>query len=287
MPNKKPMKKNSKISILTKILISVLVLLLILLSLQLVIVFLGINEANANETTLTTSPYAESKGQYLNPNSAMEHKSRHPQLSMLEQSRHQSPTPAGQTLGVSTQRNKGSELRAKGWHGISSDFDIYDGYAQLYDDLDQDGYYQSFSIVFDPDYYGWEGFANVYGVIYLSQDGGPWMHLYTTEVFTIFADSSDDAYEVSTTLYQDYDSDYYDVLIDLYHVDSDQVVATFSAYDTDALYALGLESQEYDQVYDDEYDHYHGSFSAFSLALMSLVLLLRCARRRMCLIAGN
>lgn len=151
------------------------------------------------------------------------------------------------------------------------DFTIFEAFSQLYDDFDSDGFYQTFSITFDADVetYGGHDDAYVYAEIYLSRNGGPWEYFYTTDSFTIFGNSTDDAYEVLSNLDSGYPTDYYDVLIDLYEVGYSGIVASYSGDDSGSLYALSLESDEYDQ--DDYYEyHEHGG----STGLLALMLLL-------------
>jgi hypothetical protein len=57
---------------------------------------------------------------------------------------------------------------------------------------------------------------------------------------------------VSTSLLVDYPPGNYDVLIDLYQLGYSEIVATFSSDDSNALYALPLESQNYDEIYEEE-----------------------------------
>lgn len=131
------------------------------------------------------------------------------------------------------------------------DFSVYQAHSRLFDDIDQDGFYQTFSVTFDADVYGYivNEPANVYAEMYLSRNGGPWEHYYTTDVFTIYGESEDDDFEVLTTLSQGYKTDYYDVLIDLYEYGYTDVVATLSADQSDGLYALALESSDRDVIY--------------------------------------
>ncbi|UJF21342.1 choice-of-anchor H family protein [Shewanella sp. OMA3-2] len=133
------------------------------------------------------------------------------------------------------------------------DFTVYQAHSRLFDDIDQDGFYQTFSVTFDADVYGYtvNEPANVYAEMYLSRNGGPWEHYYTTDVFTIYGESDDDDFEVLTTLRQGYKTDYYDVLIDLYEYGYNDVVATLSADESDGLYALPLESSDRDIIYQD------------------------------------
>tara|TARA_R110000744_G_scaffold96621_1_gene186708 strand:- start:12611 stop:13429 length:819 start_codon:yes stop_codon:yes gene_type:complete len=130
-------------------------------------------------------------------------------------------------------------------------FSIYTGYSQLITDIDEDGYYQAFSVAFDADLLS--PMANeqavVYADLYLSQNGGPWVLYFSTDDFVITGEYTDDEFEVVTKLDSGYVPDYYDVLIDLYEVGYSDVVATYSSNDSNELYALPLESSDFDPEY--------------------------------------
>jgi len=167
-------------------------------------------------------------------------------------------------------RNKNSNIHYS--------FAIYDAYVQLIEDFDADGFYQTFSVTFDADILSDHSndHAVVYADLYLSKDGGPWVHYFTTENFSIHGESTEDVYEVYTNLNQGYPSDDYDVLIDLYEVGFEDVVATISSNDTNNLYALPLESSDYDPDYVvvQSTSHGHGgSSSILGLFMMMLVIL--------------
>ncbi|MCW8834682.1 MAG: choice-of-anchor H family protein [Colwellia sp.] len=132
-----------------------------------------------------------------------------------------------------------------------ADFAIYGANSFVQDDYDGDGFYQTFSVTFDADIYSYteNQLAEVYALLYISKNGGPWTHYFTTDNFLIEGDTDLDEYEVITTLRSGYSSDYYDVLIDLYQVGYSDIVASYSADDSNALYALPLESAEYDEPY--------------------------------------
>ncbi len=75
-----------------------------------------------------------------------------------------------------------------------------------------------------------------------------------------------------TTLESGYPSDHYDVLIDLYEPGYSDIVATISSYESNSLYALPLESREWDR--DDGATVIVDAGGSLSvLALVSLVLL--------------
>ena len=164
---------------------------------------------------------------------------------------------------------------------IYHEFTLYGASSRLFVDDDADGFYQTFSVTFDADVYGPDAVevADVYAELYLSRDGGPWVHYYTTDIFTLLGDSSDDDFEVLTTLHNGYYTDYYDVLVDLYEVGFDDIVDTISAADTDDLYALPLESSDRDTVYtggdSSSEGHGGGAFSFISLLGFGLFAAIR------------
>lgn len=163
---------------------------------------------------------------------------------------------------------------------IFHEFSIYEASSRLFTDNDVDGFYQTFSVTFDADLIGFGSYerADVYAELYLSRDGGPWIHYYATDIFTIIGDSSDDDFEVLTTLHTGYPADYYDVLIDLYEVGFDDIVATISSDDTDNLYALPLESSDRDDIYigdSSSEGHGGGSLSLFGLFILGCLSLKR------------
>jgi hypothetical protein len=128
-------------------------------------------------------------------------------------------------------------------------FSIFDAKTELAGDLDHDGFYYQLRVTFDADVD--IGGANVYAMLYLSYEGGPWNHFFTTDVFAIVEDSFYDDYEVVTQLLEGYPTGYYDVLIELYDADWDVLVATYDPYDDVALQAIPLEDQQRDYPDDD------------------------------------
>lgn len=160
---------------------------------------------------------------------------------------------------------------------IYRDFVIYDGYSQLIEDIDNDGFYRTFSITFDADVLTntHDDHAYVYAELYISKNGGDWIHYYTTDNFSIFGESTSDDYEVYSTLEAGFSSNSYDILIDLYEVGYSDIVATFSSEDSNALYALPLESVDYDYEQIDVVvvdSHSHGGSSSL-IAICGLLLI--------------
>jgi len=156
------------------------------------------------------------------------------------------------------------------------DFAFFSASSKLLEDDDLDGYYNTFGVQFDADILNTDPLhiADVYAEVYLSENGGPWVHLYTTDIFELQGDSTDDEYEVITHLTQSYGPNHYNVLIDLYQAGYSHIAASYSSDDTDQLYALPLESQDWENTHDEEYydDHHHGGSVSLYTFLMILVL---------------
>lgn len=158
---------------------------------------------------------------------------------------------------------------------LHHNFAIYTGYSQLITDIDQDGYYQTFSVAFDADILSPMMYeqAVVYADLYLSRDGGPWVLYFSTDDFVITGQDTEDEFEVVTQLDSGYAPDHYDVLIELYEVGYQDVVATYSSDDSNEFYALPLESDDYDPEYIDVvYHEEHGGGSSW-LFFTTLVML--------------
>ena len=167
-------------------------------------------------------------------------------------------------LSTTSSLTQAAEQRTSFYHSFS----IYNGYSQLINDIDGDGYYQSFSVTFDADILSPEANeqALVFADLYLSQNGGPWVLFFSTDDFIITGEDSEDAFEVVTVLDSGYEPDQYDVLIDLFEVGYSDVVSTYSSNDSNDLYALPLESRDYDPEYIDvEYHEEHGGGSSWLL----------------------
>lgn len=183
-----------------------------------------------------------------------------------------SPTPdASQTRDV----NSPEGLRQQ--TGIANRYDqyfsIYDADVQLIADLDGDGYHHALNVYFDVD--AGYGHATVYVKLYLSQNGGPWSHYYTTDLFEIYADDYSDAYEVSTELVEGYSPDYYDILIEVFSLDHADMVTSLilDPYYLDKYVLLeDLGWDQRDEYYYEEESYYYGGGGSFSLLYLLLIL---------------
>ena len=122
----------------------------------------------------------------------------------------------------------------------ASYFYLYDAGSQLRVDRDRDGYYSEFQIRFDAD--SEIGDALVYARLYLRRVGeSDWELYHTTDDFWIHGESGDDDYYVTTSLDDGFATSEYDILIDLYEVGFDGIVATLDPLDDVDLLDLPLE----------------------------------------------
>lgn len=161
-------------------------------------------------------------------------------------------------------------LKSLSAHAIQL-YRIFDAKSELSWDDDGDGYYHRLRVTFDADVDFGDAF--VYAKLYLSYEGGPWNHYFTTDVFHILEDASYDDYEVTTRLLDGYPSGYYEVLIELYDADWDEYVASYGPDEDTALRDLPLEDQEWDFAGDGDYTSSQSSGGGGSLGLMGLLLL--------------
>lgn len=67
------------------------------------------------------------------------------------------------------------------------EFSVYNAESYLENDIDGDGYYRTFGVLFDVDVYNPNGNEDsvIYAELYLSTDGANWEHYYTTDNFLI------------------------------------------------------------------------------------------------------
>ena len=164
------------------------------------------------------------------------------------------------------------------------DITIYDAFTTLISDFDGDGFYHRFSVAIDADTIfstSW-----VYAELYLSYEGGPWNYYATSDDFHIHGDSELDIYVVETELAEGFPAGYYDVRIELFDVDTGDLLHVYGPYDDDSLSTLPLE----DSVYDSDFYSVgytsevivagHGGLGLLFLVPLALVGLLRKAVNR-------
>jgi hypothetical protein len=200
-------------------------------------------------------------------------------LNMLVRSRQ----PISSPVPDSTQtRDLNSPQGLLNRSGIANRYDqqflVQDADVYLISDLDGDGYHHALNVFFDVDTSKHN--ATIYVKLYLSHNGGPWRYFYTTDLFDIQAEDSEDAYEVATELMEGYTPGYYDILIEVFslnHADmvASQILDHFYLGRDVPLEDLGWDRSEV-YYYEEEYfatEAGGGSFSLFHLLLILLVLI--------------
>jgi MYXO-CTERM domain-containing protein len=140
---------------------------------------------------------------------------------------------------ASGQKNTSASVSQSGLLPPNTDFWIYDAGVELFSDFDRDGYYFGVDLTFDADTV--YSVADVYAVVYLSYDFGPWNEYASTDDFTIFGASGDDEYVIETELVSGYVTGDYDILIELYDVYDGTYVASFGPDESSQLSYLPLE----------------------------------------------
>ena len=146
--------------------------------------------------------------------------------------RNKSTRASGQQVASATEFQSGAMTP-------NIEFWIYDASVELFDDWDRDGYYVGIDLTFDADTV--YPAADVYAVIYLSYDFGPWNEYSSTDDFTIFGASGSDEYSVETELVSGYVTGDYDILIELFDAYDGSFVASFGPEDSPELSFLPLE----------------------------------------------
>lgn len=153
------------------------------------------------------------------------------------------------------------------------DFWFYTADVILFNDDDFDGHFWGIDLLFDADTY--YDVADVYAVVYLSLNGGPWNEVAVTESFPIFGATSDDEYVLVTELLSGYPTGRYDILIELFDSYDGAFLVDFGPEDTSELSFLPLEDANRDDPYvDDRVVVVHGGATGWSMISMMLLLLL-------------
>jgi len=149
-------------------------------------------------------------------------------------------------------RNKSSRSSEQQKSAVSNavapntDFWFYDAWVDLYADVDRDGYFSGIELTFDVDTI--YAIADVYAVVYLSYEFGPWNEYAVTEDFTILGSSGTDEYFIDTDLVAGYPSGNYDILIELFDAYDNSFVASLGPEDSSELSILPLEDMDRDSL---------------------------------------
>lgn len=161
------------------------------------------------------------------------------------------------------------------------DFWIFFADVVLFGDDDGDGYHYGIDLLFDADTI--YEVADVYAVLYLSLEGGPWNEYAVTEDFSIFGATSDDEFVVVTELESGFPRGSYDILIELYDAFDGTFLASLGPEDTSELGYLPLEDFNRDDPDFDGGHHHHrggGALGFPMLAFLSIIVMRRIGRRR-------
>ncbi len=176
-----------------------------------------------------------------------------------------------------------SKTGSSSLQSLNRDFWIYLADVILFGDDDEDGYFYGIDLLFDADTIFAK--ADVYAVLYLSLEGGPWNEYHVTDTFRIFGATSDDEYVVVTELESGYPRGSYDLLIELYDTFDGSFVASLGPVDTSALAFLPLEDFRRDEPsfpppVSHSHSHGGGAMNLVVLGILACFTALAVVRRR-------
>ncbi len=146
---------------------------------------------------------------------------------------------AGKTRSPDQAKTTASQAQA-----LNFDFWFFLTDVELFRDVDRDGHFSGIDLLFDADTIYTA--ADVYAVVYLSLEGGPWNEYAVTEDFTIFGATSSDEYVIVTDLLSGYPTGSYDILIELFDAFDNSLLAFIGPTDTSELGFLPLEDIDRD-----------------------------------------
>ncbi len=154
----------------------------------------------------------------------------------------------------------------------SLDFWFYEADVILYNDDDNDGFYHGIDLLFDVD----TNFlsADIFAVLYLSFEGGPWNEYAATEDFTIFGSSGGDEYVIETELMSGYLTGSYDLLIEVFDAYDGTYLTSFGPDETSELAYLPLEDYNRDAPIEVVVVHHHGGGGAIDQWFLSALVML-------------
>lgn len=176
------------------------------------------------------------------------------------------------TAGKRAQPGKlqtGSKPSASVSQAPRNDFWVYYADVELFYDDDLDGYFYGIDVLFDVDTL--YEVADVYAVLYLSFEGGPWNEYAATDDFSIFGATSEDEYVVVTELDSGYPTGSYDLLIEIYDAFDGAFLTSLGPADTSELSLLPLEDFNRDDPHFDDHHHHPGGGGALDLWTFGLM----------------
>ncbi|MDX1403335.1 MAG: choice-of-anchor H family protein [Woeseiaceae bacterium] len=164
---------------------------------------------------------------------------------------------------------------------VNYDFWIFDADVVLFNDEDGDGFFHGIDLLIDADTI--YSAAEVYAVVYLSLDFGPWNEYGATEDFWIFGASGEDEYVLVTELVSGYPTGDYDLLIELFDAVDHSLLATLGPEDASQLAVLPLEDQNRDARFVERPVTVSrgggGAADAWTIGLLLLLLVFSAARK--------
>ena len=168
----------------------------------------------------------------------------------------------------------------------NTDFWFYLVDIELFRDDDLDGYFAGIDLLFDADTI--YAVADVYAVVYLSFEGGPWNEYAATEDFTLSGATSNDEYVIVTDLLSGYPTGSYDILIELLDAFDSTLLAEIGPDDTSELGFLPLEDRDRDTPFDDGHTIIvHDGGGSLDWLLLFLLVTMSLARERRYALAGS
>ena len=181
------------------------------------------------------------------------------------------------TEGTRSKKNtRSAQFKSGGVAAQSGDpnFWFYDVDLQLFADHDRDGYFTGIDLLFDVD--TTYAVADVYAVLYLSYELGPWEEYAATDDFTLFGSTSADDYIVETELVSGYPTGNYDLLIELFDAYDGTYLTSIGPEETSELSIIPLEDASRDVFYgDDTVVVVNSGGGSFGLVLLFGLLALR------------
>ena len=154
---------------------------------------------------------------------------------------------------------------------LNNEFWIYESWITLENDIDYDGYHSTFSIEFDADTIFNQ--VPVYAVLYLGANGA-YDAIHVSSEFYIYGEDSTDTFTIESTLVSGFPPNEYDILLELYDAETEELVAFTDGYDDGALAFVPLESENNEYTVEETVvivEEHGGTWSAVSLFCLVLV----------------
>ena len=164
---------------------------------------------------------------------------------------------------------------------------VFSAQSWLVTDVDNDGFYQTFSMDLDID--NNYGSSDVYAQVFISADSINWESLYVSEHFIVNENDTSDKFSMEFDLASGFAPDYYNIKVEIIDANNHMTMLTIDPSSYSALYALPLEDSNNDAVSQDSppppppagevrtsvSTESGGSFGLLSLTLLGGLLFIR------------